>query len=114
MHSFREMAEIMERERNLDEDWRKWALAGALTAGAVSGGYALTRRPGPERPTQSQTEDAPRRYDHFYQMFSQHQGIHAAEQNLKARQAQHQRKIDLRAQSDGDVRQVKSQDIKDD
>jgi hypothetical protein len=36
MHSFREMAEMMERERSLDEDWRKWALAGAMGAAVAA------------------------------------------------------------------------------
>lgn len=90
---------MMERITPLGQNWKKSALSGALVVAAIAGGHSMTRHAGPEGPTQSQAEDPPQKGDYMWQMMSKHQGIHAAEHNLKQRQQEHQGKIDLRAQN---------------
>lgn len=64
MHSFHDMIEIMDRDRAVDEDWKKWALPVAVAAGSLASAYRAVKyptKPRADRPAAVEREEAPKK-----------------------------------------------------
>lgn len=94
MHTFYEMIQIMENDRPLEEDWKKWALPVAVAAGSLASAYRAVNyptNPSSDRPAavSRETDDAPRKGDARYQKILRNLGVARANDDLATRQGQY-------------------------
>jgi hypothetical protein len=95
MHSFHEMIEIMERDRPLDEDWKKWALPAAVAAGSLASAYRAVNyptRPNESRPaatSRAEADESPRKGDARWERVARVLGVGKANEDLARRQSNH-------------------------
>jgi hypothetical protein len=114
MPNFYEMIEIMERDRPLDEDWKKWTLPAALAAGSLASAYRAVNyptKPNDSRPaatSRAEADEAPRKGDARWERFARVLGVGRANDDLAIRQSHHRLKMG------GMGGEVKKGDIKQD
>lgn len=94
MHSFYDMIEIMERNRPLDEDWKKWAMPAAIAAGSLASAYRAVNyptRPDAERPAavSREADEAPHKGDARWERMKRVFGVGRANEDLGRRQSNH-------------------------
>jgi hypothetical protein len=95
MPNFYEMIEIIERDRPLDEDWKKWALPAAVAAGSLASAYRAVNyptKPNDSRPaatSRAEADDAPRKGDARWERFARVLGVGRANEDLARRQSNH-------------------------
>lgn len=107
MHSFYDMIQMMESDRPLEEDWKKWALPAALAAGSLASAYRAVNYPtntGSDRPAAAsrETDEAPRKGDARWQRMAKVFGVGKANEDLGKRQSNHRLGIGGEVKGDSD------------